>query len=168
MNITGTMIGDQKVVQLFDADKLPQELYDGLLASIRKSTAEMEAIVRGRVPTMTGHLASMIESKVAKGKDFISGTVVTTGGAKAIALEYGATGRSKTAVRAHTMKLAHAWAQIISPKVVQIAAFNRVQNIAPHPFMRPAFDAVKASAASDMASAANAFAASATSELNSN
>jgi hypothetical protein len=140
--INATVTGDTKVIELFDADKIPQMYYDGILAKVIDLTAEMQKIAQGMAPSKTGKLRASIDSDVKKGKDFIKGRVFSTDGAKAVATEYGATGRAKTAVKPYTMTLSHLWAKAIAPIQVQVPAHPRIQNIAPHPFMRPALQAI--------------------------
>lgn len=141
--ITAQITGDTRAVELFDASELPQRYYDQFLSVISDLTDEMYDIALGLAPSRTGALRQSIHKGIRKGAGFIKGIVESEAGAKAVALEYGADGRSKTNVRAHKMHLDHLWAQAISPIIVSVPAFDRVQNIAPHPFMRPAFDSVK-------------------------
>lgn len=136
--IAAELTGDTSTVALFDDDKIPQQYYDGILGKVTELTDEMYAIARGLAPSKSGQLRASIHQAVGKGKDFIKGRVYSDAGAKAVALEYGATGRSRTNVRAHEQKLDHLWAKVIAPITVQVSAHTRIQNIAPHPFMKPA------------------------------
>jgi hypothetical protein len=140
--INATVTGDTKTIELFDADQLPQMYYDGILGKVIDLTAEMEEIARGLAPSKTGKTRAAIDSDVRKGGSFIKGRVFSTDGAKAVAIEYGATGRAKTAVAAYTQTLNHAWAKAIAPIRVTVPAHARIQNIAPHPFMRPALQTI--------------------------
>lgn len=163
--ITAQVTGDTKLIELFDTDKLPQQYYDGILAKVTELTDEMYAIALGSAPNKTGELRGSLHKAVGKGASFIKGRVYSTAGAKAVALEYGATGRSKTNVRAHDQKLGHLWAKVIAPITVTIPAHTRIQNIAPHPFMRPALQQVSGKFAASMQQAIDSVTASANAEL---
>jgi hypothetical protein len=140
--IKAGLSGDTKAISIFD--ELPQRYYDAFKEVVSDLGEQMLEAARANAPAgKTGRLKAGNVLSITKGNDFIKAKVSNYEGAKAVATEYGATGRSHTAVAAHTMRLDHAWARAIAPMMVDVPAFTRIQNIPEQPFMRPALASVK-------------------------
>jgi hypothetical protein len=133
-DISVIVTGDREVGLRFE--QFPQELHEQLKAAIEGLTGELADRVRAAVPRKTGKLASLIVERITDRPEKIVGSVFISGDfAKAAALEYGA--HHSTKVRAHTMRLDHAWGRaMLSPEVVDVAAYSRVPNIAERRFLR--------------------------------
>jgi hypothetical protein len=134
-NVTGT----NEVGLRFD--EFPDVLYEGLRAEIDSLSMELFGRIEAATPSRTGRLRSQERLRIFTEKDRITGRVDIAGESgsqdfgKAGALEYGA--HRKTSVSSHSMKLDHAWANLLSsPEDVMVAAYDRTPNIAEHAYER--------------------------------
>lgn len=131
--------GDHAVGLRFDA--FPDSLRGELLREINALANELLARVEAATPSLTGQLRSEERVRIFNDPDHIKGEVDIAGErgsqdfAKAAALEYGAHGPAK--VRAHGMRLDHAWAEKLNaPITVMVEAYTRTANILEAAFER--------------------------------
>lgn len=120
-------------------DAFPDGLYEDLRNEIDSLAHELEELVIAATPEKTGKLRSEVRMRLFADKSRISGRVDIaasgTEAAKAGALEYGA--HRATSVRAHQMRLDHAWGEkLAEPITVLVAAYNRTPDVAERAFER--------------------------------
>lgn len=129
--------GDRDVGVRLDA--FPGGLYDELVAAIHQLGTELYPRIVAATPDRTGKLRSEERLRFFADKNRISARVdIAAGGteaAKAGALEYGA--HRATHVRAHRMRLDHAWAEKLAETInVLVSAYTRTPDIAERRFER--------------------------------
>lgn len=131
--------GDRRVGVVFE--EFPDDLYADLRTEIEALTAELLGLVEAATPDRTGRLRGQEKMRVFADKDHIKGQVFIAGEkgsqdfAKAGALEYGA--HRATKVRAHKMRLDHAWeTRLADPITVLVGAYSRTPDIDEHRFER--------------------------------
>lgn len=132
--------GTREVGLRFDA--FPDALHEALAAEIGRLGEELLALVEAATPSRTGQLRSEERLRAYDEPERIKAEVtVSAEQAKAGALEYGA--HRATAVRAHQMRLDHAWARrLAAPIEVLVGAYTRVPDIAERAFERGPLDAM--------------------------
>jgi len=138
-NIRINITGDRQAGLKFE--EFPDDLYEDLHREIDALTHELLGLVQAATPSHTGRLRSQERARIFTDKNRITGYIDVAGEkgsqdfAKAGAIEYGA--HRKTKVSEHSMKLDHAWGQMLNaPITVIVAAYERTPNIAAHAFER--------------------------------
>lgn len=129
-------------------EEFPDALYDDLRNEIGGLLEELHERVVVAAPDVTGTLRSEIDGILFADKNRIVGYVSVNGPkgskefAKAGALEYGA--HRPTSVKAHAMRLDHAWSEkLAAPETVLVAAYTRTPDIEEHNFLRGPLDAMR-------------------------
>ena len=138
-NIRINITGERQAGLKFE--EFPDDLYDDLRREIDALTHELLGLVQAATPSHTGRLRSQERARIFTDKNRITGYIDVAGEkgtqdfAKAAAEEYGA--HRKTKVSAHSMKLDHAWGEMLNaPITVMVAAYERTPNIAERAFER--------------------------------
>jgi hypothetical protein len=126
-------------------EQFPERARAAIANRLGSITQRLLARVQGNEPSRTGRLRGETQSSVTTGNDRISGRVrvdTSRGGeaehGKAAALEYGAHGTAH--VSAHAMQLSHFYDQLIAPREVLVAAYDRRVDIAERRFLRGPLD----------------------------
>lgn len=117
---------------ILSLEAFPDALYEDLRIEVDALATELFALVQADTPSLTGKLRSQERLRFFADKNRITGRVDIAGtgpdAAKAGALEYGA--HRPTQVRAHSMRLDHAWGEAFSaPESVMVAAYTRTPDI---------------------------------------
>lgn len=138
--------GDRLVALRFE--QFPERARAAIANRLGSITQRLLARVQGTEPSRTGRLRSETQSSVAARGDRISGRVfvdASRGGegehGKAGALEYGAHGTAH--VGAHAMQLSHIYNEMMEPREVLVAAYDRRVNIAERRFLRGPLDEMR-------------------------
>lgn len=155
MKINVVVEGERSVYARIDAwnKKLVADIY----ATISSLTARLEAKVRESAPvgsdSHSGRLRSSITSKVIQTENRIKG-VVTAPVAYAPVIEFGL--HKQLEVRAHEMRLDHAWSRDIDPITVSVDPYTRMANAEATLFMQRALEAMSTEAADELRAAIDA------------
>ena len=132
------LTGDRQAGLRFE--EFPDELYAALKQEVTALTDELFSRVQAATPELTGELRSKERVRIFTDENRITGYVdfgnlTIEEIKKAAALEYGA--HKETAVKSHSRKLDHAWANALAaPLDVIVAAYSRTPNIAERAFER--------------------------------
>lgn len=135
MDVHVDIAGDRQVGLRFE--EFPDALHAELLALIGGQLGpELETLVEAATPDRTGRLRGEEGLRVFDDPQSIKAQVsVTAEFAKAAALEYGA--HRSTNVKAHSMRLDHAWSRRFNaPLSVLVSAYTRTPDIDEVDFLR--------------------------------
>ena len=152
--------GDTRVVLRFE--RFPSLAHDRLLAALKNIEQRLEAAVLASLPAdKSGNLRSMVGGRVYDHGNRIAAVVgvrvkdaasPAQAARKALTLEFGNRGNAIT-MKAHRMRLDHAWANAITPKMVDVGSYSRTPTIAAMNFLRGPAAAIRPEAIAEMQAA---------------